>query len=107
MKATFCRIVVDERGIRERPFLLLFGPRLSLTWSAVTGWAVAEGEVRLPQVAAMTVRVLELHTAGGMQSVQRVGTDADFGCRVEAVRYRFPGRQIASVLARARPDKFR
>ena len=107
MAATFGRVVVDERGIRQRPFLLFFGPRFDLAWAEVTGWAVAEGEYRSREIGSVTVRVLELHTAGGMESVQRVGTDADFGRLVEAVRYRLPGRQSASILARTRPNKFR
>jgi hypothetical protein len=41
-----------------------------------------------------------------MHSVQRVGTDPDFGRLVEAVAYRLPGRKAASRLARDRPDKF-
>ena len=85
------RVVVDERGIRQRPFLLFFGPRFDLAWAEVTGWAVAEGEYRSHEVGAVTVRVLELHTAGGMHSVQRVGTDAEFGRLVEAVRLPAPG----------------
>ena len=105
--ATFGRIVVDEHGIRQRPLLLFFGPRFDLAWAEVTGWAVADGEYRSPEVGSVTVRVLELHTAGGMRSVQRVGTDADFGRLVEAVAHRLPGRKTASILARTRPNKFR
>ena len=104
---TFGRIVVDERGIRQRPFLLFFGPRFDLAWAEVNGWAVADGEYRSSEVGSVTVRVLELHTTGGMKSVQRVGTDTDFGRLVEAVAHRLPGRKAASILARTRPDKFR
>jgi hypothetical protein len=101
------RVVVDERGIRQRPFLLFFGSRFNLAWSEVTGWAIAEGEYQSREVGAVTVRVLELHTVGGMHSVQRVGTDSDFGRLVEAVAYRLPGRKTTSILARTRPNKFR
>jgi len=104
---SFGRIVVDERGIRQRPFLLFFGPRFDVPWSEVTGWAVADGEYRSAAVGGVTVRVLELHTRGGLRTVQRVGTDPDFPRLVEAVRQRLPGRQTASVLARTRPDTFR
>lgn len=107
MRATFGRVVVDERGIRQKPLLLFFGPRFDLAWADVTGWAVADGEYRSAGVGSLTVRVLELHTAGGMKSVQRVGTDADFGRLVEAVAHRLPGRKTASILARTRPDRFR
>lgn len=105
--ATFGSVVVDERGIRQKPFLWFFGPRFHLTWAEVTGWAVADGEYRSREVGAVAVRVLELHTRGGMQSVQRVGTDPDFGRLVAAVRHRLPGRQAASRLARTRPDLYR
>jgi hypothetical protein len=54
----------------------------------------------------VAVRVLELHTPGGMHTIQRVGTDPEFGQLVEAVRYRLPGRQSKSILARTRPDRF-
>jgi hypothetical protein len=107
MKETFGRVVVDDRGIRQKPFLLFFGPRFSLTWSEISGWAVADGEYRSREVGSVTIRVLELHTRGGMRTVQRVGTDPEFGRLVEAVRRRLPGRQAASILARTRPDKFR
>ena len=105
--ATFGRVVVDERGIRQRPFLLFFGPRFELAWSEISGWAVAEGEYRSREVGSVGVRVLELHTQGGMKSVQRVGTDPEFGQLVQAVQYRLPGRQSASILVRTRPHKFR
>jgi hypothetical protein len=107
MTGSFGRVVVDERGIRQRPFLLFFGPRFDLPWSQVTGWALAEAEYRSNEVGTVPVRVLELHTAGGMHSIQRVGTDADFGRLVEAVQYRLPGRKTASILARTRPNRFR
>jgi hypothetical protein len=107
MAVNFGRVVVDERGIRQRPFLMFFGPRFDLKWAEVTGWALAEGEYRSNEVGAVTVRVLELHTPGGMHSIQRVGTDPDFGRLVEAVAHRLPGRKTASVLARTRPNKFR
>jgi hypothetical protein len=55
----------------------------------------------------VTVRVLELHTPGGLRTIQRAGTDADFGRRDEAVRRRLPGRNAASILARTHPGKFR
>jgi hypothetical protein len=105
--ATFGRVVVDDRGIRQKPFLLFFGPRFDLAWDDVRAWAVADGEYRSAEVGGVAVRVLELHTRGGMRSVQRVGTDTDFGRLVEAVRHRLPGRQSASILARTRPDRFR
>src|SRR5688500_1979946 len=105
--ATFGQIVVDERGIRQRPFLLFFGPRFELAWSEITGWAVAEGEYRSREVGSVGVRVLELHIAGGMQSVKRVGTDPEVDQLVQAVRYRRPCRQAASILARTLPNKFR
>jgi hypothetical protein len=106
MGGTFGRVVVDARGIRQRPFLFLFGPRFDLAWGEVTGWAVTEGEVRAAGVGAVTVRVLELHTRGGMHSVQRVGTDPDFARLVAAVQQRLPRLRTASRLARDRPDKF-
>jgi hypothetical protein len=43
MAQTFGRVVLDARGIRQRPFLLVFSPRFDLTWGEVTGWDVAEG----------------------------------------------------------------
>lgn len=106
MDGTFGRVVVDARGIRQRPFLLFFGPRFDLSWAEVTGWAVAEAETHSAAAGAVTVRVLELHTRGGLHSVQRVGTDPDFARLVAAVAYRLPGRRTASRLARDRPDKF-
>ena len=105
MGGTFGRVVVDARGIRQRPFLFLFGPRFDLAWGEVTGWAVTEGEVRAAGVGAVTVRVLELHTRSGMHSVQRVGTDPDFGRLVQAVAARLPKRKTASRLARAHPGR--
>ena len=107
MTVSFGRVVVDERGIRQRPFLLFFGPRFDLSWSEVTGWASPRRSTGPHEVGTVPVRVLELHTAGGMHSIQRVGTDADFGRLVEAVAYRLPGRKTASILARTRPNKFR
>jgi hypothetical protein len=104
---TFGRVVVDEHGIRHRPFLFFFGPRFNLSWSEIIGWAVAEGEYRSREVGSVGVRVLELHVAGGMKSVQRVGTDPEFAQLVQAVQYRLPGRQTGSILARTRPNKFR
>jgi hypothetical protein len=107
MADVFGRLVVDDRGIRQKPFLLFFGPQFDLAWGDITGWAVAEAEVRAAGVGAIAVRVLELHTAKGMRTIPRAGTDAEFGRLVEAIRRRFPGRQQPSILARTHPNKYR
>jgi hypothetical protein len=106
MVETFGQVVVDDWGVRQKPFLLFFGPRFALAWGDITGWAVAETETRSAGVGAVAVRVLELHTAGGMQMIPRAGTDADFARLVEAVRRRLPARQKPSDLARKHPGKY-
>jgi hypothetical protein len=106
MRQTFGRVVVDDRGIRQRPFLLLFGPRFDFDWPRITGWAVAEAEPRSTVIGAVPVRVLELHTAGGVQAIPRAGTDEEFDTLIEQVRRRLPGRQKPSVLARTNPGRY-
>jgi hypothetical protein len=107
MARTFGRVTVDDRGIRQKPFLLFFGSRFDLAWADIRAWATVEAVLGSAEGGTVIARILELHTADNVHSIQRSGSDAGFGAMVEEVRRQLPDKQTKSILAQMRPEMYR
>lgn len=84
--------------------------KFSLAWSAITGYAIAVPVLRNQSTGEEQIigRVLELHSAGGVQTVPDMqGSAAWFDALVQTVKERIPGREVESVLRRMRPGAYR
>jgi hypothetical protein len=94
------RVTVDDRGIRQRPILLLFGEKFDLTWDQITGWDSVEqvGVSMSSQDDRVMSRILELQTATKLHHVARSVSATDYSALVEEVRRRIPDKHRPSIL---------
>jgi len=97
----FGRVVIDDRGISQRPFLLFFGESFSRPWSEITAWAATDrlildvktGEERVDS------RVLELRCGDKIHFITRSGQDPAFQSIVKALRRWVADKETQSLLA--------
>jgi hypothetical protein len=103
MSRSFGRIRVDDEGIRLKPILFFFGSQFDLKWSDITGWATAEAVLASDRTQEVIARILELHLAKGMETVNWSGSGKTFDSLVEEVRRRLPDKRVESVMKQMSP----
>ena len=94
------RVIIDRKGIRQKPFLFFFGRPFELPWSGLTAWASVEQVLVNPRTGTTKVfsRMLELRTAGRIHYISRNANDKHFSAIVEQVRYYAPQLESESML---------
>jgi hypothetical protein len=100
-------VTIDESGIRQGPLLLFFGSRFDVPWSDITRWATVEAVLASGSSESVIARILELHTADKVHSIEHSGSAGSFNELVEEVRRRLPDKQTKSILSQMRPEMYR
>ena len=103
MSRSFGRICVDDDGIRQRPILFFFGSQFDLKWSDIKGWATVEAVLASGRTEEVIARILELHLANGMHTVNWSASGKAFDALIEEVRRRLPDKRVESVMKQMSP----
>jgi hypothetical protein len=107
MSRRFGRVTVDDRGIRQGPFLLFFGSRFDVLWADIRGWATTEALLASGSSQSVIARILELHTADNVHSINYSGSADSFDELVAEVKRRLPDKKTKSILSQMRPGMYR
>ena len=94
------RVVITEHGIRQSPFLLIFGEKFNLTWDEIQHWSstqmlrkdVTTGKEKL------VYHIIELQTQGNLHTITVAGNKAGIGDLLALVRRYLPNKEVPSIL---------
>jgi len=89
---TLGRAALDERGVRQGPFLGFIGKRFDLAWSTITGWAVGADVMRshADPEGRVLAWVLELDHAGGTEVIRWARGEQAFHAFANVVAEQLP-----------------
>ena len=89
------RVAADERGVRRKRWLGLFGGEFDLPWEAITAWATGADVIQShehPNGLAVSW-VIEIDHARGTEVVRWGRGASPFDAFVAVVAVRLPGRR--------------